>query len=163
MSFKLIPKGFLRAAIICVLEKKPLNGYRIIKNVKELTGFWTPSPGSVYPLLKAMRKEGIIEKCENGAYVLTKKGKKLAKKLKITREHIRNSFIDLISIACEMEKSVIEKEMRKREIALKALDEKIKKMLGAIIREIVKLRKDQRKSCAVVEILEDTLRKLRKL
>ena len=38
-------------------------------------GAWRPSPGSIYPLLDEMSKEGIIRKKDDGRYELTEKGK----------------------------------------------------------------------------------------
>jgi DNA-binding PadR family transcriptional regulator len=38
-------------------------------------GWWRPSPGSVYPLLETMTKEGLLNKGEDGRYELTEKGK----------------------------------------------------------------------------------------
>lgn len=43
----------------------------------ELTsqGWWRPSPGSVYPLLEEMQKEGSVIKREDGRYEITEKGR----------------------------------------------------------------------------------------
>ena len=38
-------------------------------------GWWRPSPGSVYPLLETIAKEGSIKKREDGKYELTEQGK----------------------------------------------------------------------------------------
>jgi DNA-binding PadR family transcriptional regulator len=38
-------------------------------------GWWRPSPGSVYPLLDTMTKEGSIKKRGDGKYELTAQGK----------------------------------------------------------------------------------------
>ncbi len=38
-------------------------------------GWWRPSPGSVYPLLESMTKEGSIKKRDDGKYELTEQGK----------------------------------------------------------------------------------------
>ena len=40
-----------------------------------------PSPGSVYPMLKKMVDEGLINKLEDGRYQLTKKGQEIMGKL----------------------------------------------------------------------------------
>jgi Transcriptional regulator PadR-like family len=34
-------------------------------------GFWRPSPGSVYPLLDEMAKEGVLKRGADGRYTLT--------------------------------------------------------------------------------------------
>jgi len=37
-------------------------------------GWWRPSPGSVYPILDDLAKEGLIKKRDDGRYELTGKG-----------------------------------------------------------------------------------------
>lgn len=36
-------------------------------------GWWRPSPGSIYPLLDELQREGLIRKREDGRYELTEK------------------------------------------------------------------------------------------
>jgi len=36
-------------------------------------GWWRPSPGSVYPLLEQLTKDGMVKKREDGRYELTDK------------------------------------------------------------------------------------------
>jgi len=38
-------------------------------------GWWRPSPGSVYPLLESMEKEGAVRKLPDRRYELTKAGR----------------------------------------------------------------------------------------
>ena len=38
-------------------------------------GWWRPSPGSVYPLLDELQKDGNIKKLEDGKYEITERGK----------------------------------------------------------------------------------------
>lgn len=38
-------------------------------------GWWRPSPGSVYPMLDDMTKEGILSKRSDGRYELTEKSR----------------------------------------------------------------------------------------
>jgi DNA-binding PadR family transcriptional regulator len=38
-------------------------------------GWWRPSPGSIYPILESMAKEGVVERNGDGKYELTKAGK----------------------------------------------------------------------------------------
>lgn len=38
-------------------------------------GWWRPSPGSLYPLLEELVKEGILQRDENKRYSLTTKGR----------------------------------------------------------------------------------------
>ena len=38
-------------------------------------GGWRPSPGSIYPLLDEMAKDGLLQKREDGRYEVTEKGR----------------------------------------------------------------------------------------
>jgi DNA-binding PadR family transcriptional regulator len=55
-------KGYIRIAVLILLRKKPHHGYRIMKEVKERTmGFWRPTAGGVYPILRDLEGSGYIE------------------------------------------------------------------------------------------------------
>jgi DNA-binding PadR family transcriptional regulator len=65
-----------------MLSKHPETGYSIMGTIEDRTeGAWRPGPGTVYPLLRSLVKEGLLEKAgsaEAGAtmkYSVTKKGK----------------------------------------------------------------------------------------
>lgn len=69
-------KGWLRPAVLGVLEKEPANGIEIINKISELShGWWKPSPGSIYPLLQNLCEEKIIVKKSNGKYEIASKYK----------------------------------------------------------------------------------------
>lgn len=38
-------------------------------------GWWRPTPGSIYPLLREMSDQGIVKKRDDGKYELTEKGR----------------------------------------------------------------------------------------
>ena len=59
-----------------MLEISPKNGAEIMDAMENMSqGLWRPSPGSVYPLLDTMTKEGSIKKREDSKYELTEQGK----------------------------------------------------------------------------------------
>jgi len=65
-------RGFLRPQIIQLLEKRPMNGVDIMNDLQEMSrGWYRPSPGSIYPLLEQLEKEGLIAKNEDGKFELT--------------------------------------------------------------------------------------------
>ncbi len=67
-------RGWLRPAILKLLQEKPMNGMEIINRFSEASrGWWRPSPGSVYPLLETLESEGMIKKRNDGRYETTKK------------------------------------------------------------------------------------------
>jgi DNA-binding PadR family transcriptional regulator len=65
-------RGFLRPEVIQLLEEKPMNGVDIMNRMNEMShGWYRPSPGSIYPLLEQLEKEGLIAKNKEGKYELT--------------------------------------------------------------------------------------------
>ena len=55
-------KGYIRVAVLILVNKKPSHGYEIMKEIKERTkGFWKPTAGGVYPVLGSLEKSGYIE------------------------------------------------------------------------------------------------------
>ena len=71
-------RGNVRAAILALLNERPMHGYEMIQELDQRTGgVWRPSPGSVYPTLQLLEDEGLITNTEaNGrkSYALTEAG-----------------------------------------------------------------------------------------
>ena len=62
--------------ILSLLESSPKNGAELMDAMEEMSqGWWRPSPGSVYPLLEQLVKEGVVEKQADNRYALTDKGR----------------------------------------------------------------------------------------
>lgn len=68
-------KGFLSYLILWILSKKSMNGVEITKELEKRKGT-RPSPGTIYPALKELKKKGLIIADKDKTYSLTKKGKK---------------------------------------------------------------------------------------
>ncbi len=75
-----VPKGLLRVFVFKLLNEKPMSGSEIMDEVEQQTGGqWRPSPGSIYPLLGWLRKNGYSQELPRQAtgvkrYMLTDKG-----------------------------------------------------------------------------------------
>ncbi len=55
-------KGTIRIGILILLNKKPAHGYEIMKEINSRTkGFWRPTAGGVYPILRDLEKTGYIK------------------------------------------------------------------------------------------------------
>ncbi|MDA4131706.1 MAG: PadR family transcriptional regulator [Thaumarchaeota archaeon] len=67
-------KRGLRMAIVTMLASSPKNGVELMDEIERMTqGWWRPSPGSVYPVLEQLTKDGMVKKKEDGRYELTDK------------------------------------------------------------------------------------------
>jgi len=67
--------------MLTMLSRRQETGYSIMRTIDEKTeGAWRPGPGTVYPLLRSLVKEGLLEKAgpesdSTVKYHVTKKGK----------------------------------------------------------------------------------------
>ncbi|MCL2690721.1 MAG: PadR family transcriptional regulator [Candidatus Bathyarchaeota archaeon] len=76
-------RGYIRIAILILLNKNPHHGYEIMKSLNELTnGFWKPTAGGIYPILQDLEKFECIKgewdlstKRARKTYVITSNGK----------------------------------------------------------------------------------------
>ena len=60
--------------VLSMLSNSPKNGVEIMNEIEEATrGWWRPSPGSIYPLLDQLTKEGLVKKNKDERYELTDK------------------------------------------------------------------------------------------
>lgn len=111
--------GGLRIWILHVLDEHgPANGVEIMDAIQEhqedlkLMGFGRrsrghsphrPSPGSVYPMLKKMVEEDLLNKGEDGKYALTEKGESIVQKLTGRLKHFKERERGIISIEIVLE------------------------------------------------------------
>ena len=59
-------RGDVRAAILALLQERPMHGYEIITELASRTAdVWRPSPGSVYPTLQLLEDEGLVNSVES--------------------------------------------------------------------------------------------------
>lgn len=69
-------RGMLSFLILWLLTKKPMYGQEIAKELAKMRGT-KPTPGTIYPALKELRKKGLIKATKKGKkiiYSLTGKG-----------------------------------------------------------------------------------------
>ncbi|MFF0492308.1 PadR family transcriptional regulator [Nocardia sp. NPDC003482] len=54
-------RGDVRAAILLLLQERPMHGYELIQRIRERSDdVWRPSPGSIYPALSQLEDEGLV-------------------------------------------------------------------------------------------------------
>ena len=70
-------KGYLRLAVLSIIDSSASTGYKLIKDIEGMTGK-KPSAGSIYPILNDLCSNGLISVKKIGRkkeYSITKKGK----------------------------------------------------------------------------------------
>lgn len=77
--FSWFERGDIKYLILDLLNEKPSHGYEIIKELESrFCGFYSPSPGSVYPTLQMLEELGWVtseERDGKKVYKITEKGK----------------------------------------------------------------------------------------
>ena len=72
-------RGFLSFIVLRLISKKNMSGEDIRKEMEKRKGA-KPSPGTIYPVLKALSESGFIREVKDSGkekrYKLTKKGQK---------------------------------------------------------------------------------------
>ncbi len=88
-------RGLLSFLILFLLSKKQMHGQEIADEIERRKGV-RPSPGTIYPALKALKKAGLIKEKKRGktiVYGLTAGGKK---GLKIAKAHFCKIFMGIL-------------------------------------------------------------------
>jgi DNA-binding PadR family transcriptional regulator len=77
---RMVADGDLRLIVLALLERQPRHGYDIIKAIEELTGgFYSPSPGVIYPTLTYLEEMGhaaSTAESNKKVYSITEAGKR---------------------------------------------------------------------------------------
>ena len=59
--FQGLVRGALPLFLLGLLDERPLHGVDMMRAIGAMTGgSWTPSPGSVYPILRGLERDGMI-------------------------------------------------------------------------------------------------------
>jgi len=96
-----VPRGFLKTYLLEMLSEGPIHGYAVMERVEKITGFWKPSPGTIYPLLNSLVKDGYAQAISGQGrrkqYRLTAKGRKLFSEVKETRYLLNEKLSGILS------------------------------------------------------------------
>jgi DNA-binding PadR family transcriptional regulator len=83
-------RGDMKFALLHLLQERPMYGYEMIKALEERSGgFYTPSPGSIYPTLQMLEERGFVSSAETEGkkvYSITESGRALLQEQQGQRE-----------------------------------------------------------------------------
>ena len=100
--------GILSIYILHSVKKKPKTGYDLIAEIKEKTeGIWTPSKGTIYPLLKHLKEEKFISIKQIGErskqiFMITDEGKKTLSNAKKHGRQMEENFLKFRKLISEI-------------------------------------------------------------
>jgi len=83
-------EGYLKLSVLKILSEQDCSGYELMKEIEETIGK-KPSPGSMYPLLKALQRHTLITsktRDRSTIYHITQQGRSLLKELLSHRQEM---------------------------------------------------------------------------
>lgn len=136
-------KGNLQFIIFQMLEEESRHGYQIIKDLEErFKGFYSPSPGSVYPILQMLQDRDFVSISKEGnkkIYTITDEGKTFLKENvdqdEFTKrlEQFKSADFEQMKASCEQLQGLFHGFMKASQSALQ--DEEKQKELNVFIEE----------------------------
>lgn len=89
-------RGDLKLVVLDLLKEKPRHGYDIIQELeKRFHGFYSPSPGSVYPILQMLEDQDLVlcdQQSGKKVYTITDAGKKFLEEHAEEIENMQSRF-----------------------------------------------------------------------
>ncbi len=89
-------KGDLKYVILDLIKDKPRYGYEVIRALEEIShGFYSPSPGVVYPTLQMLEEMGYAiaeERDSKKVYTITGEGRKFLIEKKDTADEVKSQM-----------------------------------------------------------------------
>jgi DNA-binding PadR family transcriptional regulator len=101
-------RGILSIYILHSLKNKSKSGYELINEIKDITnGTWIPSKGTLYPLLKKLEQEGLIqletiEARGKNIFQISNEGNKILESLIGQKQQIVQKFIQFSKLIIEI-------------------------------------------------------------
>lgn len=155
---RMLAHGDLKLLTLALIEEQPRHGYELIKLIEDKTsGFYSPSPGVVYPTLTFLEEAGYASAASDGAkktYAITDTG----------RAHLTENR-EIADMILERLSGIGEKLARKRrrwedeQTDVPKLVEAAIDNLRATVRQ--QLEKNAEAETAIVEILARAARDIR--
>jgi len=163
-------KGGLKLIVLKILNDGDFTGYGLIKEIKYKTGFWKPSPGSIYPLMNDLLKKGLVickKEKNQKIYSITKKGKAIYKKIFSKKDKMIQDLFEGIKFLEALGED--KKELKRIIDFLKGFEKgdfPFKENYESLIEfrtTFFKVAKDKKNSREVNKILKEASKKLSKL
>jgi|GEM_PF-1429654 len=142
---RFLERGEIKFLILASLNEGEKHGYQVIKDINQtFKGYYTPSPGVVYPTLEALEDEGYIKAEKSGkkkSYSMTAKGVAYLKKNQKRVDAVIERFGDCVKVGWSREVRRIHRNFQDivfytvnivGETKGKNVGKKVKEKLGAV-------------------------------
>jgi DNA-binding PadR family transcriptional regulator len=141
--------GLIAIYVLYSLKKQPKSGYDILSEIRDKCGHgWSPSKGTLYPLLKKLERENLIRIKKVGMrskniYGITPTGNKFLSDFRKEKEMLRERFFQFqklfSNILGEEKTNILHYVLKIREIALKKNNKKAVEELKICLGKLSKI------------------------
>jgi DNA-binding PadR family transcriptional regulator len=94
---------FLKFIVLKIISQKPTHGYEIIRTIEQRSGGrWTPSAGSIYPILEGLERNGIIRSEEierKKIYAITPRGEIAFERMAEKKRQLLMEMMQVVEVA----------------------------------------------------------------
>ncbi len=99
---RVFDRGDLKYAVLRLLARKPMHGYEVMQALEEESGGWySPSAGSVYPVLQLLQDQGYVTATEEEGgkrvYAITDEGRAFLKENRDRADDVMDRVADIAS------------------------------------------------------------------
>ncbi len=124
-------RGLLGFLVLVSLVEGEAHGYEVMRRIEEVTGgYWRPAPGSLYPVIDSLEKEGLIE-------CIVKEVRGKARRVCRLTDDGWGVLLDLLERKVEVYISILDHLLEALDKAVKVLEsEKARGILGSSINEL---------------------------
>ncbi len=121
-------RGLLGFLVLVSLVKGEAHGYEVMRRIEEVTGgYWRPAPGSLYPVIDSLEKEGLIE-------CIVKEVRGKARRVCRLTDDGWGALLDLLEKKVETYISILEHSLEALDRAVEVLgSERARRVLGSSI------------------------------
>jgi DNA-binding PadR family transcriptional regulator len=152
-----VPKGLLHHITLDIINREPMSGSELMDEIEYYTD-WRPSPGSIYPVLSKLEKEGLIEIVESEdlslkRYALTPTGRT------VVEDHRRHAYPHVKSRFHSLQKTYW--------ILFEGMPEDVFKVFSILLETVEKtpslLKSSPEASSKMQEVLRETTKKIEEI
>ncbi len=165
-----IKRGFLRFYILKLIGEASdgISGYALMKRIEAETGFWRPSPGSIYPLLAALEQAGLIHhrtEADKKVYFLTDKGRDGLARAQAAKDEAMEGVRRSIRVLGELFGTDVEADLAEHlEVVRLRIPAELRRSLyalRAILAEIFSRERSAEEAAGIEAILKRTIEELK--
>lgn len=160
----MILHGKLKFITLFLINNSSMTGNEIRSSIKKITGYWKPSPGSMYPLLNKLYLDGFlkVERMSNKKiYSITKKGRDLILSFDESREKVKEEILGIIDLIKNIDELGDVDEFKSKIFEMKCNLELVN--LGTLEEMILDKSKNEENLPEIKKILYEAIRRVEKL